>query len=169
MALKIAGDPLGLTEYNHNLQLGYNKIDALGDKEVRMKLSGGYFYLVTKDTTEKKILGIPDDVLGLINLSTLNLARALFGNLSRDNFNNTTEYPYFQYGKQSCSTSTSITFDVAFTTAPLIVATAHGNNTGLIADPWAVSTTGFTCSVIKHDGTNQTADVNWFASGRNTA
>lgn len=164
MALKNAGDPLGLTEYNHNLQLGYNKTDSLGDKEVRMKKST-YFYLVTDDSGEVKVGLLPADVLARLNAASGAIDGSLF-DWWYDNNSALSDNPYFEIDSNTWNAATAITFNATFNAAPLIVHGLSAGNYGAGSSTGAITTTGFQGSVVNMANANTARTVHHLAMGQ---
>jgi len=65
MSLYIAGDLFGVTEANHLLTSGYNRVSGMGEKEVRMIKSGSEFELKTSESSIIKYISDPGADLAL--------------------------------------------------------------------------------------------------------
>lgn len=167
MALYIPGQEFNVVEANYLLTLGYAKVDALGDKEVRMDDDGTYFYLKTNDGGTAKVGLEPDEIVTRLNAATSGPALSpLLDNFWRDSISDRNENPYMQSGyRVVASAGTAITFDNSYDNAPRIVIGIEGGNVCKAVSFGSVGVGGFTAYTYFCSGDTTTVPINWLTIG----
>lgn len=178
MSFIVPGENASVQVFNRLLKLGYGDTSELGDKEVRLKLNSGKFQLVVNDAGTERVVNelTAQELLNLLitvagpnsglDADTVDGQEAAAFATWRDCSSDFTDSPLVQSGEDTASGAT-ITFDVAYTATPRVIAVTPTNSSNAFIRVWGVSTTGFSMKGLRSDTQEVVSlpGVAWIAIG----